>query len=173
MIAVSTTQPKTAYGELARKGQLPPRQPENMEDTLDGLVSQFKESERQPPDTPTTPDPIQVVREKMLTEFIPIFVELAEKYAESHIGLEMDAADLLKGGREIKFQFSAGDYRTELHGTVTSEAIAFHETRHTPRIHGELASGPMLRLRGLTGEVFRNFLCERLAILLRTALRDR
>ena len=47
MIAVSTTRPKTAYGELARKGKPPPRQPENVEDTLDALVSQLKESERQ------------------------------------------------------------------------------------------------------------------------------
>lgn len=170
---MSTPRLKTAYSELARKTPRPAPPPETAENALDALVVQLKESERQAAAAPAANDPIQVVREKMLTEFIPIFVELAEKYAESHINLEMDAANLLKGGREIKFHFSSGEYRTELHGTVTAEAIAFHETRHTPHIAGELASGPMLRLRGLTGEVFRNFLCERLSVLLREALRNR
>ena len=173
MIAVSTTRPKTAYGELARKRHSSPAQPDRAEDTLDTLVSQLREADRQPAGTPAATDPIQVVREQMLTEFIPIFLELADKYGESKIALEMDASNLLKGGREIEFQFSVGEYRTKLHGTVTTEAIAFHETRYTPSIAGELTSGPMLRLRGLTGEVFRNFLCERLGVLLRAALRNR
>lgn len=173
MIAVSTTRPKTAYGELARKRHSSPAQPDRAEDALDTLVLQLKKAERQPADTPAATDPIQVVREQMLTEFIPIFLELADKYGESKIAMEMDASNLLKGGREIEFQFSVGEYRSKLHGTVTTEAIAFHETRYTPSIAGELTSGPMLRLRGLTGEVFRNFLCERLGVLLRAALRDK
>ena len=173
MIAVSATRPKTAYGELARRGHASPAEPERAEDALDSLVFQLKEAERQLAETPPPADPIQAVREQMLNEFIPIFLELAEKYGESKISLEMDAANLLRGGREIEFQFCVGEYRTKLHGTVTTEAIAFHETRYTPHIAGELTSGPMLRLRGLTGEIFRNFLCERLGVLLRTALRDR
>ena len=58
-------------------------------------------------------------------------------------------------------------------GTVTTEAIAFHETRYAPDLHGELLSGPMLRLRGLDAGVFRKFICERLTILLRGAMRRR
>ncbi len=73
----------------------------------------------------------------------------------------------------MRFEFGIGECRTQLHGTVTTEAIAFHETRYNPDVQGELLSGPMLRLRALDGDVFRSFVCERLTILLRDATRRR
>ena len=85
--------------------------------------------------------------------------------------MQMDASNFLQGGREIKFEFGIRDHRLQLHGIVTSEAIAFHETRHGPDVQGELVSGPMLRLRGLDGSVFREFVCERLTYVLRAATR--
>jgi len=117
------------------------------------------------------PDPIQELRELTINELVPIFVELVEKYAQSGINMQMDASSLLEGGREIKLEFGVGGHRMQLQGTVTTEAIAFHETRHSPGVQGELISGPMLRLRGLTGEIFRDFVCERLTVLLRAAIR--
>ncbi len=104
---------------------------------------------------------------------MPIFVELMEKYSTSGISMHMDASNFLQGGREISFEFGLGEYRAHLLGTVTTEAIAFHETRYNPEVQGELVSGPMLRLRNLTGETFRNFICERLTTLLRYAMRRR
>ena len=117
------------------------------------------------------PDQIQALREKTIKELIPAFVGLVEKYSAVGVSMHMDASDFLEGGREIKFEFGIGDFRMELSGTVTTEAIAFHETRHSPEMQGELVSGPMLRLRGLTAEVFRNFICQRLALLVRVAMR--
>jgi hypothetical protein len=55
----------------------------------------------------------------------------------------------------------------QLQGTVTSDAIAFHEVRHAPDIEGQLVAGPMLRLKNLNAETFREFVCGRLTVLLR------
>jgi hypothetical protein len=109
----------------------------------------------------------------MQAELIPTFVELVEKYAPSGLTLHMDASKFLEGGREIRFEFGAGQYRIMLAGTITEDAIAFHETRYTPEVHGKLVSGPMLRLKNLTVQTFRDFVCERLSILLKSALRRR
>jgi hypothetical protein len=119
------------------------------------------------------PDPIQALRELTLSSLIPIFVDLIEKYSPTGFCMHMDASNFLEGGREIKFEFGFGEFRTQLAGTVTDDAIAFHETRYTPDIHGKLVSGPMLRLKNLTGENFRDFICERLTTLLQTASRRR
>jgi len=142
---------------------------------LDTLITTLKERQKQAASESdaTAPDPIQTLREVMLNELVPNFVELVEKYSKSGISMQMDASNFLEGGREIRFEFSIGDHRTQLHGTVTTEAIAFHETRYAPDLHGELLSGPMMRLRGLDARVFRKFICERLTILLRGAMRRR
>ena len=118
-------------------------------------------------------DPIQALREVTVNELVPTFVELMEKYSKSGVSMQMDASNFLEGGREIKFEFRIGEYRTQLQGTVTTDGIAFHETRHAPDIHGELSSGPMLRPRQLNSKAFRDFVCQRLTVLLRTAMRRR
>ena len=115
-------------------------------------------------------DPIQNLRGITLNELVPTFVELVEKYSETGISMQMDASSFLEGGREIKLEFGLQGYRIQMLGTVTTEAIAFHETRYSPNRNGELLSGPMLRLRGLNGEVFRQFICERLTLLIREVL---
>lgn len=118
-------------------------------------------------------DRIQRLRELFVRELIPAFDELKEKYAASEVILDMEAASFLDGGREIVFQFQVGDYRTRLAGAVTSDAVAFHETRYAPDIEGELVSGPMLRLHRLDARAFKEFICERRAGLLKIALRGR
>ena len=85
--------------------------------------------------------------------------------------MQMDASNFLQGGREISFEFGIGKHRVKLQGTVTNEAIAFHETRYSPNVRGELMSGPMLRTRNLDAQPFREFVCERLPVLLRQAMR--
>ena len=119
------------------------------------------------------PDPVRALRGLMTTELIPVFVELVEKFSSSGISMQMDASNFLEGGREIKFEFGLGEFRSQLQGTVTTEGIAFHETRYSPDFQGELTSGPMLRLRGLNAATFRQFVCERLTFLLRAAARRR
>jgi hypothetical protein len=163
----------TDYARLVRK--ISPRAPEERdpEQGLDALITQFekRKDERRVSMEEDAADPIQALRESVLKEYIPVFVELSEKYAQANISMEMDASNLLQGGREIKFSFSIAGYRTVLLGTATSEAIAFHETRYTPNSEGELASGPLLRLRRLDDVAFKEFICAQLAAIVRTAMR--
>jgi len=145
------------------------------EEDLDSLIRALKQraTDEDPLGTGISPDPLEALRGRVLREFVPVFVELLEKYGDTGLSLQMDASNFLEGGREIRFEFGLGAYRMYLVGTVTSDAIAFHETRHSPNVHGELMSGPMLRLRRLDAAVFRNFICERLTILVRTVTRRR
>jgi len=161
---------------MAKKGSDPmPSFSTSGERALDDLVYQFQ-TRREPPAPAASnppPDPIEVFRKQLVSTLIPTFVEISEKYAASGIAMEMDASKLLGGGREIQFRFSVGQWRTELLGTVTSDVLAFQEIRHTPEMQGEITSGPMLRLRRLNAEIFREFICERLAMVLRSAIRRR
>lgn len=141
------------------------------EEELDSLIRVMEERGKTPPAVGS--DPLHQLRKLTISEFVPVFVELVEKYSAVGISMQMDASNFLEGGREIRFEFGLGEYRFQLHGTVTIEGIAFHETRYCPDVHGELTTGPMLRVRGLNGEVFRDFVCGRLAHLIRTAMRRR
>ncbi|UCE58719.1 MAG: hypothetical protein JSU63_14900 [Phycisphaerales bacterium] len=165
----------TSYRALIKKTTPPPPQDKSVEGDLDTLLAHLLEREGESAEgaKPDKADPVETLRELTRTELVTVFIELKEKYAKSGIFMEMDASSFLSGGREIKFEMGLGEYRANLHGTVTSEAIAFHETRHSPDMHGELVSGPMLRLRGLDATMFREFICERLTLLLRTIARAR
>ncbi|MGD2110552.1 MAG: hypothetical protein PVI86_14325 [Phycisphaerae bacterium] len=164
------------YGELvaeSRPSKQPP--PPSQEEELDALLralSERREREASGGDGAGF-DPVQRLREVMAGDLIPEFVALVEKYSRSGVSMEMDATDLLNGGRGIQLEFEVGEHGVRLQGTVTSDAIAFHETRHAPDVHGEIASGPMLRLRGLNKAVFREFICERLCVLLRAVIKRR
>jgi len=143
------------------------------ESDLDVLLASFKQkgSDGNGGEVAVAQDPIQALREQIIRDLIPCFLELVEKYGRSGVQLQMDASNLLDGGRELKFEFSIGEYRSELIGTVTSDVIAFHEVRSAPDIHGQLLAGPMLRLKQLSPKTFREFVCERLAMLLKQASR--
>jgi len=148
--------------------------PRAAEEELESLLSEFQQRQTEAKSGPAIQqDPIEAFRERTLRELIPMFVELADKYAKSGAALNMDASNFLQGGREIKFSFALGEYRIQLEGIVTSDSIAFREIRDTPEVRGELASGPMLRLRRLTAQGFRDFICDQLAILIRAAMRRR
>ena len=170
---MATAHEQTGYRELVRQMRSPAKRSEpSPEEELDTLVKVFKEREQGDNAAGAAKsDAIQALREQVLNELVPIFVELVEKYSDAAVSMHMDASNFLQGGREIRFEFGIGEYRAHLLGTVTTEAIAFHETRYAPNVQGELVSGPMLRLRNLTGQVFRDFICERLTLLLRSALR--
>jgi hypothetical protein len=161
------------YASLVRKVQpAKPPPPKRPEQDLDHLLEGYAQQQKNP-NAPVAGkvDPIQTLRETTINVLIPVFVELVEKYSDSGMSLQMDASNFLEGGREIKFEFGMGEFRINLQGTVTTEAIAFHETRHSPNVHGELVSGPMLRIRGLSSDTFRDFICERLSTLIRSAIR--
>ncbi len=172
---MSETRTPSAYSQLVGKTLPQPATAHTVEQDLDALVAALKTR----PETSANGegeqanDPVQALRKKIVSEFVPVFVELMEKYHQAGISMQMDASNFLEGGREIKFEFGLGEFRTQMHGTVTAEGIAFHETRYSPEFQGELTSGPMLRLRSLNATTFREFVCNRLTTLLRSASRRR
>lgn len=173
---MSTPRTPRSFRELVQRTRpalKPP--PPTAEEELDSLIGALssRRLEDADKDGGLKSDAIEALRSQTIDELIPVFVELVEKYSKSGVSLQMDASNFLEGGREIRFEFGLGDYRTQLLGTVTTEAIAFHETRYSPDVQGELISGPMLRLRGLDGRTFRDFICQRLTLLIRAATRRR
>jgi len=152
-----------------------PSRGQSKEQEVDALLAGIREERlREHRDgSPTEPDRIERLRTMTADEFIPAFNQLKEKYAAADIEMELDATNFLQGGREISLIFGMGEFGTKLVGTVISEGIAFHETRYTPGLRGQVLSGPMLRVRTLTADVFKDFVCERLAILLRAVTHGR
>ncbi len=173
----SDSQPQASnYQRLVERFRVPDRPKACPESELDNILSVVKQREAEKSSQQhkkEKPDAIQQLRHLLLHELIPVFVELMEKYKASGISMDMDASNFLEGGREIRFCFGYGEYRMDLLGTVTSEAIAFHETQYTPDVHGQLVSGPMLRLRRLDSGAFRDFVCNRISSLLKASLRRR
>lgn len=168
---------QTDYQRLIQKAVPPPVPQRTVESDLDSLLTTMRQQEAHKPKTgggPTAAEArLQALREQIVRDFVPVFQELMEKYTGNGIVMDMDASVFLEGGREIRMEFAFGEYRSVLVGTVTPEAVAFHETRYTPEMRGELVSGPALRLRQLNEQTFREFVCERLALLLRTAMKRR
>ena len=167
--------PDTGYQKLIRKLKLPLQPLPSVEQELDVLLDRLEnaaqsEKESEPP---SPPDLVRNLREFLMNEMIPIFSELRDKYAETGIALSMDAAAFLEGGREIGFEFELQGHRLQLFGTVTADSIAFCETRYAPHLRGELVSGPLLRIRQMTPQSFREFICEYLSVLVRSVGRWR
>ena len=57
--------------------------------------------------------------------------------------------------------------------TAKHRVIAFHEVKYAPDIHGQLLAGPMIRLKQLNARTFREFVCERLTLLLKHVAKRR
>lgn len=165
---------QTRYGSLVNQNTPATAKPKaTTENELDALIDLYQQKSAEGNVASGEHDNVVKLRADMVNVYVPAFVELVEKYAERGVSMHMDASNFLQGGREIKFEFAIGEHRAQLHGTVTSEAIAFHEVRYSPDFHGELAAGPMLRIRRLDVKSFREFICGRLAILVRSASRRR
>lgn len=161
----------TSYQQLVASLKSHAHKPQTSEAHLDQLLTTIQDRERKAREESAkpAPDPIQALRELVVQELIPVFVELVEKYSQHGISMQMDASNLLEGGRELAFEFGIGSCRIQLQGTVTQDAIAFHEVRHSSTVQGQLMAGPMLRQRNLDANSFREFICDRLTVLLRFA----
>lgn len=118
-------------------------------------------------------DPVEALRQLVATEIQPAVQRLAEKYAAAGIEISLDASKFLACGREFSLNLARQAYRTRLDGTVTLDLIAFLETRYTPVCDGHLIRGPSLRIRGLTAATFEEFVCQRLALLVKSVLQER
>lgn len=160
------------YGELVRRST-PARPAARKTDAgLEGLLTQYEQQRNAPRlGAEEKPDALAALRFLMTEQLIPAFDDLARKYEGQGIEMRMDTENLLNGGNEFTIEFHLGECRAKLSAVVTTTTIAFHETRSAKHIAGELASGPSLPLRNLNAEVFHRFLCERLKVLVRTAMR--
>jgi antitoxin component HigA of HigAB toxin-antitoxin module len=118
-------------------------------------------------------DPLERLRVQMTEELLPAFKELRDKYARAGFTMQMDVSRILAGERELTIEMCFREHRSELCGIVTRSAIAFTEIHYIGDTGGGIRSGPSIRLRNLNGMTFREFICERLAALMRAAVRGR
>lgn len=118
-----------------------------------------------------TPSPLEVLRREMKATLIPGLQDLQAKYAASGFFVLLDAENLLGGGRELTITIEYCGQGIRLEGIATDSIIAFRQTRYgTADPSGLTGSGPSLRVRGLDAERFREFVCERMASLVKSAM---
>jgi hypothetical protein len=155
---------------VLRKVQPKPAPATDGESVLDALLQQSHQTPEPATAKPTT-DPLSRTRRLFQEVLLPVADELRAKYEPSGVTLRVDATQLLGNGRgvTIAIEFQAAGMR--LDGTVTDSVVAFQQTRYTRSDRSGLTgSGPALSLRNLDGEVFRDFLCQRIATLVRSAM---
>lgn len=167
--ATSTTRYRKLVERTARDG----RRHRSPAEEVDRLIRKLHDGTREQggADPEFPPSPIDQLRRLARDELIPTFHALAVQYAASDIAMTIDASNFLAGGRTLRMTFRHGEFRSELEGTVTEDCVAFVEVKYSPVCQGHLGDGPALRLRRLNQETFRDFVCHRLALLLRAALR--
>lgn len=163
----------TAYQRLVRRHESPRPARKSAEDVLDSLLAakQKPSASSDGPEVPLHSGGLDRLREKMRSELLPAFEQLRGKYEDRGVVIAIDAEKFLSGGVELIIEIKFDMFGLRLEGTVTSEGIAFHETRIADDMTGVVTTGPMLRTRNLNGQAFREFICERVAQLVRSANR--
>ena len=163
----------TDYQALVRQCRPKKTPPKTVEENLDALLDlhQKREAEKHEPGHDAKASALDQLRRQMRRELIPAFEDLRQKYALSGIIMAMDAEDFCAGGVKVLVEVTYDVYGMRLEGTVTPAGIAFHEARFSNKVRGVLTTGPMLRARNLTKQRFREFICERIGQLVRSAMR--
>lgn len=165
-----------SYKNLMKKrAQAPPEQ-KSSEEKLDALLNANKQrSDRDQEKNASTGaiSRLDAFRNRLREELVPAFEELKQKYDAQGLTLNMEASDFLQGGRKLVIEFRIQTSSVRLEGTVLESGIAFNEIRSHGGVPGAISSGPMLRTRQLTAETFREFVCGRIAMLLRSVLRQK
>ena len=152
-----------------------PEQPAGVpEDQLDALLDKVEEKRASQgfEQHDNEPDVVDVFRGLMRQVYMPIFETLREKYAPKGIAMELDADEFLGGGPSLRIKFAYGDLTMDLDGTVMRGGVAFYIVRGVGNNKGAVVSGPMLRIRNLTAEDFREFIVDHLSQLIKDALRQ-
>ncbi len=152
-----------------------PEEPSGVpEDQLDALLDKVEEKRagRGLEQQESEPDLVDVFRGSMRQVYMPVFETLRGKYAPKGISMEMDADEFLGGGPSLKIKFSYGDLTMDLDGTVMRGGVAFYIVRGVGNSKGAVVSGPMLRIRNLTAEDFREFIVDHLSQLIKDAFRQ-
>ncbi len=144
------------------------------EDQLDDLLDKVaeKRASRGLEQQESEPDVVDVFRGLMRQIYMPVFETLRGKYAPKGIAMELDVDEFLGGGSSLKIKFAYGDLTMDLDGTIMRGGVAFYIVRGVGTNKGAIVSGPMLRIRNLTGEDFREFVVDHLSQLIKDALRQ-
>ena len=145
-----------------------PRAPSH-EARLDQLLRRHGGAATQPSPT-ATGSPLDALRERFKSDLIPEFQTLADKYSEHGIELHLDIGEFLRGGSEISIDIEFESRGVRYSGIVLPHQIAFQVTQYTGQAAPAVASGPALRIHNLTRRQFREFLCERIAEVVRYAV---
>ncbi|MCK4660997.1 MAG: hypothetical protein KAV82_15860 [Phycisphaerae bacterium] len=149
---------------------------ESAEDRLDALltVHQWRSRQRLEDNAAAARNSrIDAFRHKLCDELAPAFEEIKQKYRDQDIKLDLDASDFLSGGRKLVIEFTVQSHSVYLDGTVMESGIAFNEIRSVGGVPGAICSGPMLATRQLTSRGFREFVCNHIALLVRSILRQK
>lgn len=173
-----TDETKSDYQKLVQKWSSPPAAQKSAEQNLDALLAARSGAAAEPVSAvalePAAPlSWMDALRRLISRELIPVFEDIKAKYESYGIALSMDVSDFLQGGRGVVIKFDTPPRSIELEGTVINEGIAFNEIQSYGGVPGAICSGPMLRVRRLTAEAFRDFICAQLAPLVRTKLRQK
>ena len=173
-VALAINKIRSGYQSLVRKWADPPRDDKSAEEKLDSLLTAHNQQSAQDAAAPKqAPSRLDELRRIFRDEMIPAFEEIKQKYGAQGIKLDMDASNFLEGHRKLAIEFSIKSHAVRLDGTVMETGIAFNEVRLIGGVPGAICSGPMLRTRQLTTDQFREFVCGRIALLVRSILRQR
>ncbi len=154
-----------------RGGQRPADPVSDLEASLDTLLDTPAVRGRDEPavDAHPPPTPIDQLRMLVTSELMPIVDRLNDRYAGRDIFVTMDPTEFLNGGRSLFILITFKDASLRLDGTVTSDAIAFRETRRFADRAGAVVGGPLIRHTRMTAQVFSDLLHERTIALVKAA----
>lgn len=150
-----------------------------VESELDSLLSQHATANAFPgasaeSSQSESASPMEALRCKFRDEYQLAIDELAGKYAANGVHLELNVQGFLDGGRELSIVIEFANSGVRLSGVVTSDTIAFSETRYVVGSSGGIASsGPSLRTRTLTADSFRDFVCGQITALVQMVMKKK
>ncbi|MBN1512975.1 MAG: hypothetical protein JXB13_13250 [Phycisphaerae bacterium] len=161
------SQPSRSNRPVLDAGTTP--RPPSQEARLDQLLHRHGGATT-PVNPAVTGSPLDALRERFKSDLIPEFQALADKYSEHGIQLHLDIGEFLRGGSELIIDVEFESRGVRYSGIVLPHQIAFQVTQYTGQAAPAVASGPALRIHNLTRRQFREFICERIAEVVRYAV---
>lgn len=170
---MSQTATSTGFREFIRRHQGQGVVAESAEAQLDGLLQLRLSRDRADVAGKTTgPDHFEEFRRRMLEDIVPMLEDLAAKYEPHGIILSWSLGQLMVGGRQFTFDIFFAEQRLSLRGAVGRDVVGFEQIRSRGQGPGEMVSGLMLRIKTLTADVMRDFVCGHILSLVRAVMRQ-
>lgn len=170
---MTSTTPNNAAPSGAPQATAPANKEGSTVNQLDALLREHERHTTLAVAARSASDPAAQFRSRFPAELTPVLEETAEKYCDRGIDVRWNTSTLLSGGRELSFELEFEGQRLILKGMLARDVIAFQEIWSRGNSPGEVRSGPMLRLRAITPDVLREFLCGQIAALVKAVMRDK